>query len=818
MYQFLCMVPALVAAGDCWLAGAFAAAEKEGQEPQRRASLAPADPLPDGVLARIGSGRLRHNERLRAMAVSPDGKLLATGGGNLLRVWDTATGKLRHQFPLGSSWAHWMAFSADASILTSVDGYHDITCRRFNLRSGKEQSHFYLDLDDAALSPDGSLLVVVSDDKTARLFETATGRKAGEFKVELDGRVALRPDGKALAVADGKNNIVRIYDLASGNLLIQFDQPVAALKPLAYTPDGQSLVATDRSGADAIGIWDPATGKERLRLKGTRGDHTHVSFSPDGKLLVACASQAPEAGVWELSTGKQVRRFRAGTTLAQAVFAADGKSLFAGTRDGAVVALDAETGELLPISPDPAGAVRDLRFAEGGKRLIGSADGYRAWDLATGRQVQTFPQAQGRSCLSPDGTVLASSDNTGVIRLLDAATGRELRTWKAAGRALWALQFSADGKQLVSTGGWDPFVGVWDVSTGRRVMGVTGNREGMPHLAVSPDGCCLAACGNIAANEADLRVWDLKTGRPMPHWSTRTMTHHPVFSPDSRWLAVATERDRRPAHQEEVQVWEVASGKQLCTLAGQKTEFSALAFSADSRLLATGGFDWTVRLWDLARGQECKRYSGHQGTILSLAFSPDNTRLAASSPEAPIYIRDVAALTRREPPNLALTDADLDTFWKDLADENPSKAYRAVVALAAAPAESLPLLRKNLHPTAPPDADRLRKLLADLDHPVYAERQKASAALTLLADGAAAALRREFEDSTSAEVRRRLREILESLEEVTPERLRAVRAVATLEQVGTPEAARFLAELTRGVPEARLTHEAAAARSRLRGH
>jgi WD40 repeat protein len=779
------------------------------------------DPLPVGVLTRVASSRMRHNDRLRALALSPDGKLLASGGAYLLRIWDTATGKLERQFGVDSNWGQRITFSADGSILTSVDGYHDLTCRRLDLQTGKELSRFHLDLDgDAGLSPEGALLAVACDGRTVRLFDTASGRKTGEFKIELgstDCRVAVRPDGKALAIADAKNRAIRIYDIPSGNRLVQLEGPVAASTPLVYSPDGQSLAVNSGGSEDALCIWDPATGKERLRLKGSRAYHTRAHFSRDGKLLAAAGPESRDVGLWNLTTGHQVRRFSGNYTPRLVLFSPEGKTLFGESRDGAIVVWDVATGRLSPTSADPITAVRDLRF-DGGKRLIGRADVFHAWDPATGRETQKFPEAPGISDLSPDETLLARSSEDGTIRLLDAATGREKRSWKAHERALWVLRFSADGKRLFSTGGWDPLIRVWDVTTGQRVRELHGHREGETQLAVSPDRRFLAACGNRSADDAELRLWDLNSGRELPRFSPRAGTaHHPVFSPDGRWLAAATDHPGASKAKEEVQVWEVATGKLLCALAGHRETVTALAFSVDSRLLATGSMDRTVRLWELASGQERKRFLGHLGTILSLAFAPDNLQLAASSPDAPLYLWDVAAVTRREQTGTVLADAQREALWKDLENEDPRPAYWAVLALATTPAQTLALMRKNLPPAPLPDLRRLRKLVADLDNPRFTEREQAEAALTQWAEGAAGPQRQALKNHPSPEARRRLARILESLEEVKPERLRAARAVETLELLGTPEALQLLAELASGAPDAHLTREAAAARDRLRG-
>src|SRR5262249_40279619 len=334
--------------------------------------------------------------------------------------------------------------------------------------------------------------------------------------------------------------------------------------------------------------------------------------------------------------------------------------------------------------------------------LLGSADCFRAWDSLTGREVRKFPLVMGLSALSPDETLLANSTDDGTIQLLDAATGRTIRTWKAHDRALWTLVFSTDSKRLFSAGGWDPTMRVWEVANGRCVAEMGGYRDGVTQLAASPDGRFLVSSGNHSVDACDLRLWDVSTGRELRQFSVhRQMKHHPVFSPDSRWLAAATGRPGVANSSGEVHVWEVATGRLLGIFAGHKEMVTALAFSIDSRMLASGSVDRSVRLWDLASRKERKHFLGHQGTILSLAFAPDNRSLAASSPDAPVYLWDVATATRRDQSHGTLTAAQRQALWQDLGNDDPARAYPAVIALADVPGQAVPLLRHNLRPLAP---------------------------------------------------------------------------------------------------------------------
>jgi hypothetical protein len=173
-----------------------------------------------------------------------------------------------------------------------------------------------------------------------------------------------------------------------------------------------------------------------------------------------------------------------------------------------------------------------------------------------------------------------------------------------------------------------------------------------------------------------------------------------------------------------------------------------------------------------------------------------------------------AAKPRKGP----LTVADAEKLWENAATAEARAAFVALADLAAAPDRAVEVLLRQVKPVpaAPTEAD-LDRVFKGLDSDEFEARQKASRELIGLGEPAVPAVRKRLERATSAEVRRRAREFLDRFDraELSPARLRQLRAVELLEGIGTPAARGLLTELAKGAAGAPLTVDAAAALARL---
>jgi hypothetical protein len=157
----------------------------------------------------------------------------------------------------------------------------------------------------------------------------------------------------------------------------------------------------------------------------------------------------------------------------------------------------------------------------------------------------------------------------------------------------------------------------------------------------------------------------------------------------------------------------------------------------------------------------------------------------------------------------------LDKWWTDLAREDAHCAYIAIGGLSRAPADTLHLFRKRLHPFLEAPSEKVQALIADLDAHDFHRREVAAKELEVLAEQAGSALRAALERPSSSEQRRRIEPILDSSAPLAPETIRSVRAAEVLERIGNADALELLRKLAAGMPEARLTREAQASLRRL---
>ncbi len=567
-----------------------------------------------------------------AMVASADGRRLAwAGAGGLVRAWDFELRDLTLEKVLGNrETIRALAFSPDGKYLAAGNEAGEIFF--LDSQSGGLVRYITSSLSAVtalAFSPDGSRLAYggSAPNRETNLFVRSLDSNVlidfimRPLKYEITS-IAWSPDSKYLA-SGSRERVLRIWDAGSGKELLAFEDFEGNVNSVAFSPNGQWLAsgASDKTQPmdKNVLLWDlslclqsaaniqqqsvevlqaPACKQQKPQaFIGLEGDVTNLTFSPDGLILVA-GDHLGKTRLWDVRYREVLPQqpLQAGQAISGLTFSQvqDNILLATSSLDGSISLTTMKaTDSLSGPGPTITGRVESLRFSTEGQVSavdLGKA-GLSLWHSGSDTELEQ----EGVLEMQP---VLASLswDGKSLAVLQEDEAGARVEIWGMGQTVPW---FTLPAPQATAISSRQSAAGTIITET------LTTSLGSVRSLAFSPDGSTLAA-GVCRTRNEDL---DLCT-------------------------------------QNEIVLWRIASGGVLTSIPTQHTAaILSLAFSADGRLLASGGADGVIILHDLDQGgrQQGLPMIGQGSAVTALAFSADGNRLASGGSNSLLVLWNVAS-------------------------------------------------------------------------------------------------------------------------------------------------------------------------------
>lgn len=471
---------------------------------------------------------------------------------------------------------------------------------------------------------DGKRLISSADDKVIRIWNLETSQTERTLRGQVgDGNrgkiyaLALSPDGKLLAAGgrmreEGEGtHPIRLYDLASGDIIALFDGHSGAVLSLDFSPDGRFLLSGGTD--DTAIIWDVAGRKLRHRLRGHKADINRAVFTIDGERVVT-GSDDRTLGLWSVDSGRLITQStpHAGNVFGVAVSPVTGH-VASGTQQGEVRLSDSQTLKPIRTFARQKGDLLGLSFSADGKRLItgtGTAP-YRClvWNVSNGRVARAYTGHDHlviATAASPSGRLAATGGGSNnEIHIWNMDTGKLATTLRGVGQSVWSVGFSRDGDTLAwghnnRTGrinNQGPLEYTLRLPSKNRSAGeprrLGGSSAGFRRaVSRSRKVRLVHKQGGDYGYDADLQIIRGGKVRAVVRRDEKNGFAHDSYTlaPDDRELVTGGGNGWLTAYS--------LNGAKRGDFIGHTSDVWSVAISADGRLLLSGSDDQTVRLWN----------------------------------------------------------------------------------------------------------------------------------------------------------------------------------------------------------------------------
>ncbi len=622
--------------------------------------------LEQAVYGVIESNRLEgHDDVVWDISFNSDGQTIATASRDkTIKIWHP-DGSLLQTLKGHDDSVTSVVFNPDGSLLASSSW--DGTVKLWQ-PDGEEiltipvHSNNVYSVD---FSNDGQYLITAGGDGLIKLWNLQ-----GKLLKTISGHVgavnwaSFSPDGKFIASA-GEDQLVKLWSI-EGKLLKNLQGHTGKVNHLTFSPDSKTIASV--SDDKTVKLWN-IDGQLINTLQGHEGWVFSVSFSPDGQ-LVASASDDSQIKLWSRE-GQLLQTLKGhGDGVTGVGFSPDGQTL-ASTSYDKTIKLWGRSKLNRQILRGHTDEVKDVSFSPDGELIVSAGKDHtvKLWTregqlLAT---LEDHTEPVSSVSFSPDGELIASASHDKTVKLW-SRSGELLKT--LSGHEDWVLDIAwSNDSQLLASAGRDKTIKIWNAQSGVLQNTLTGHAERVNSLSFSANDQILASGSDdktlklwIAGQEGEFSNQRVKTLSGNNSWVLDTS-----FSPPNNFKLIPAQRGDFPfqspqlfqtkpesqsnqilataGYDNTVRLWNL-EGEKLKTLKGHTDSVARLSFNPTGEIIATTTWDKTIQLWRLD-DTLLHSLEGHQDRVTSVSWSKDGKAIATGSSDHTIIIwnLDIEALT-----------------------------------------------------------------------------------------------------------------------------------------------------------------------------
>lgn len=581
----------------------------------------------DGATMRVIAHSQNPSIWVSAVAWSPDGTLIATGGSDQqIRIWRAYDGRLLHNFTGHTSIINSLLFSEDSQMLYSGSERKIIA---WQTKSGQLLREFIGHsgyIGGLALHPNRTMLASGSTDTSVRLWDLPTGKElqvfASEEHLAVSPGLVWSSDGRTI-ISGSMDGTIKFWD-ANGKLQRSIVLPTSYVNDIALSPDDSLLVAA--SDRHELYLWRLQDANTPVQILQGDAPFVSVAFSHNGLYIVGGARDG-KIWVWRSDNGHLVRNMGSATDYPvwYVCFSRNDQSIFVASDNGEIAVWQLANGQSAPLLQHPGNLKAAVISAD--RRLLASAGtgrDIRLWDLSSGQLYRTLSghtEEIERLRFTSDSRYLVSASKDNTIRVWNISDGGSmLHTLTAHTGDVVSLAIHADNRTLVSSS-TDLSFQLWDIPTGKHLSAF----GRLSHAPLSRARLDRSETSFVSISGYVIQFWDRASGQLNREIiSPVNFSASWTFYPDKD-LAASSSIDG------EIYILDVSNGSLLHTLRGHSELADSVAFNHDGTLLASGSRDHSIRIWRVSDGSLIHTLNAHKGPITALSWHPQQPILASAS-------------------------------------------------------------------------------------------------------------------------------------------------------------------------------------------